>query len=72
MTRCSFWLRIGCVFAVGITVALSGCARLAPNHGESYEGDDATWGERFRHPEDEHEEFFFNQKSRQIEKSLGM
>ncbi len=50
----------------------SGCSSLDAPRGEKYEGEEATWGAALR-PESENQgSLFFNDKSHQIEESLGL
>jgi hypothetical protein len=64
--------RIVCTLVLVVVACLCiGCGSLGRNHGEALEEDEATWAARL-HPRSERKEsFFFNEKSRQIEDSLG-
>ncbi len=64
-------LRHGLV-VLAASLWLSGCGGLDAYRGETYQGDDATWGDTLRPEPKETPRFFFNDKSRQIEESLGL
>ena len=67
--RACFW---GLMLAVVAGLFLAGCQQLAPDRGQAYQGAQATFGKSLRPPAAQHEKFFFNEKSQQIEESLGM
>jgi hypothetical protein len=67
--RACFW---GLLLAIAAVLFLAGCQTLAPDRGQAYHGAQATFGKSLRPPAAKHEKFFFNEKSQQIEESLGM
>jgi hypothetical protein len=65
--RSSQWVAI-----VILILACAGCGALDRYRGEGFDGDEATWGAEMRPEAEKKGSFFFNEKSRQIEESLGM
>jgi hypothetical protein len=61
----------GIVYAVIASVCL-GCGVFDRHRGDAYEGDQATWAAGLRPKGEKKDSFFFNEKSRQIEESLGL
>ena len=63
---------VGCL-TLSCLLAPGGCEGLDRFRGAGFSGEDATWGETLR-PQDQQagERFFFNEKSQQIERSLGL
>jgi hypothetical protein len=55
-----------------LTFACLGCGALDRYRGDGYDGDEATWGAEMRPEAETKGSFFFNEKSRQIEESLGL
>ncbi|NLX55438.1 MAG: hypothetical protein GXY58_10025 [Planctomycetaceae bacterium] len=51
---------------------LAGCHLLKPEEDRGYQDPDATWGKAYRPPSKKKEKFFFDERARQIEESLGM
>ena len=52
--------------------SLSGCGWLDQYRGEGFRGEDATWGEAYRGEKSKGERYFFDERSNQIERSLGV
>ncbi|MHB0957528.1 MAG: hypothetical protein ACYC0X_25905 [Pirellulaceae bacterium] len=69
MRRASSW---GLLLIAVAGLFLAGCQKLVPDRGQAFHGEHATFGKSFRPPAKKHEKFFFNEKSQQIEESLGM
>jgi hypothetical protein len=63
---------IWCLAILVVPGLCAGCSTLKPDAGQAYEGEDATWGKSLRPRAKQREKFFFNEKSRQIEESLGL
>jgi hypothetical protein len=62
------------VLALGVAtgVATSGCSRITPERREARPSPEATWGRTLRPPATPGQKYFFNERSRQIEESLGL
>ena len=61
----------GIVYALIASVCL-GCGGFDRHRGEAYEGNEARWADGVRPKGEKKDSFFFNEKSREIEESLGL
>jgi hypothetical protein len=67
--RAFYW---GLLMVIMADLVLAGCQSLLPDRGPAYSDEQAAFGKSLRPPAAKHENFFFNEKSRQIERSLGL
>lgn len=68
-------LRTGllCLLLAGaLVLGIAGCQTTDPKREISEHQIDVTEGKPFRTASDKHENYFFNPKSREIERSLGL